>query len=71
MNRYLVFSGSAYYPNGGWEDYDGSFDTVAAAQANVAAAGATGEGPSWAHIVDLTTGDIVASWSQDGGWHRA
>ena len=27
MKRFLVFSYPAYYPKGGWNDYDAEFDT--------------------------------------------
>lgn len=27
--RYLVFAGYDYYPEGGWGDFQGSFDTTA------------------------------------------
>ncbi len=26
--RYMLFSGDNYYPQGGWDDHDGSFDTI-------------------------------------------
>lgn len=28
MKRYLLFSGYYYYPNGGWSDFRGIFDTI-------------------------------------------
>lgn len=31
MGRYLLFAGDAYYPGGGWSDYQGSFSSVKAA----------------------------------------
>lgn len=31
MTSYFLFAGDRYYPNGGWEDYRGSFETENAA----------------------------------------
>jgi hypothetical protein len=28
MKRYFLFAGSVYYPDGGWSDFQGSFDSV-------------------------------------------
>lgn len=28
MKPYLLFMGSRYYPNGGWEDFKGSYDSL-------------------------------------------
>lgn len=30
---YLLFAGNDYYPNGGWEDFGGSYETQEAAEA--------------------------------------
>jgi len=27
MKRFLLFAGSSYYPDGGWNDFQGSFNT--------------------------------------------
>ena len=27
MKRYLLFATAQYYPNGGWDDFKGNFDT--------------------------------------------
>lgn len=60
---FLLFGGRTYYADGGWNDYQGSFET--AEQAII-------EGKSlmkqmehdvfdveWFHVVDFETGDIV------------
>ena len=48
MKRYLVFSGHVYYPEGGWCDFQGSFDYLADAVRY-----ARGFKESmWYHIVD-------------------
>lgn len=28
MAEFLVFCGNEYYPNGGWNDYKGGFDSI-------------------------------------------
>jgi len=28
MKRYLLFTGNDYYPDGGWGDFAGDFDTI-------------------------------------------
>ena len=33
MKRYLVFCGSTYYPCGGWDDFNSSWDTEGEAKA--------------------------------------
>jgi hypothetical protein len=56
MNRYMVFYGYDYYPNGGWKDFRAAFDTLEGALEMVA------NKPSsidWWHIVDANTGEIV------------
>lgn len=35
MKRYLVFAYMNYYPNGGWDDLSGSFDTIPEALAHL------------------------------------
>ena len=61
MKRYLSFAGANYYPEGGWDDFVGSFDTpqeaAAAGVAEVDELGMTG----WYHVVDATTGKIVGT----------
>lgn len=31
--RYWLFAGDTYYPRGGWEDYQGTYDSLAEAMA--------------------------------------
>ena len=47
MKRFLVFSGTRYYPRGGWDDFRGDFDEQAPA---IDAARA--EKDDWAQVVD-------------------
>lgn len=63
MNRYLLFAGNDYYPDGGWHDFKGSFHTLDGAeaayrdwQARPYDEGGTGE---WGHVVDTKTGEVV------------
>lgn len=61
MKRYLVFGGSRYYPEGGWEDFKGSFDTV---DECVKPTDEDGESfwIDWWHVVDSQTGSVVAKY---------
>ncbi len=56
MKRYAVFAGERYYPSGGWNDFEGAFESLAEAEAE-------GEKHTdvlgWFHIVDMTDGTIV------------
>lgn len=52
---FLVFAGSNYYPDGGWEDFEGVFPTLEAALGAVT----NGRKSDWWHIVDLSTLKIV------------
>ena len=52
MNRYLLFSGEAYYPMGGAEDFQGSYTTVAECVQ------ADGIFADWWNILDTRTGRV-------------
>ena len=56
MKRYLLFSGDQHYPLGGWEDFQGSFDTPSEA---IAAVVAKHSSHDWWEIVDTEIGEIV------------
>ncbi len=49
MKRFLLFSGSNYYPHGGWDDFRGSYDSCEEALA------APRHGDWW-QVVDTQTG---------------
>lgn len=81
IRRYLVFSGHRWYPDGGWSDFRGSFDTVEEAERAVPT-GDSNDG--WAHIVDTEAAGVVrfagyandyeAAWEwtpepADHGWY--
>ncbi len=57
--RYLLFAGFGYYPDGGWDDFKGSFSSYAEAKKAADDLIAKEEGSfaqrDWAHVVDLTT----------------
>ncbi len=55
MKRYLLFSGDEYYPRGGWDDFQGEYDTLEEAKIIVER-----QGDDWYHIIDLTTKETVA-----------
>lgn len=54
MRRYLVFAGMAYYPDGGWDDFKESFDTLSDCMDYLIT-----HHCDWAHIVDSHTGQMV------------
>ena len=51
MKRYLLFAGDACYPNGGWENFVGSYDIIPPAPQSY----------DWWHVVDTCTMKVVAS----------
>lgn len=64
MKSFLLFSGADYYPEGGFHDFLGDFDTEEEA---VKAFKDTADtfAREWAHIVMLERKDIVLQY---GGW---
>lgn len=50
LKRFLVFAYDSYYPNGGWNDFKGSFDTLNEAQSFDVSQ------YDYTHIVDTQTG---------------
>lgn len=58
VKRYVVMGGSVYYACGGFQDYRGSFDTEDEAKARVEEFLKEHGDYSWAHYVDLETGDM-------------
>lgn len=63
---FLLFEGDDYYPQGGWLDYAGAFETLEAAQA--AKSERKYEG-GWAHVVDSRSGVVVSFKDRRGPWH--
>ena len=35
MKRFMLFGHDSYYPSGGWNDFEGDFDTIEEAQAHI------------------------------------
>ena len=54
---FLVFAGEEYYPGGGWNDFQGTAESVDAARSVVEAN--TDSNDSWYHIVDGSSLKIV------------
>lgn len=54
MNRYLLFAFDSYYPQGGWEDFVESFDTLE----DALEAGGLLE-RDYIQVVDSDTGEVV------------
>jgi hypothetical protein len=52
--RFMLFAGSTYYPEGGWKDYIGSFDSILEATERLVQSKTYGDMLSfdWYHIVD-------------------
>ena len=67
MKKYLVFGGDYYYPSGGWEDFQGGFDSLDDAILSITKGkknackhkGFKSCLQEWNHIVNSETGEIV------------
>jgi hypothetical protein len=65
VKRYLLFAGGCYYPEGGWGDYRGDFDSLG--DAHSAAVRVCRKGYDkfdwntsfWWHVVDAETRELV------------
>ena len=60
IKRYILLAGQQYYPNR-WEDFRGTFNTVAEAQSY--ALSQFSRGPNWcgwAQIIDTLTMEVVS-----------
>ncbi len=55
--RFILFAGTNFYPDGGWCDYAGAFESVEAAKQALDTSY-----NDWAHVVDLTTGEMVVTF---------
>lgn len=65
MKRFLLFKGDDYYPQGGFDDFVGSYDTV-----DEAMDAHKPESCQWAHVADSLEWSIVAKsgWVHCGTW---
>lgn len=61
MKRFLLFAFDTYYPNGGWDDFKGSFDTVEEATTQGAKNDEDNVLGNY-HVIDSTTGEMVYEW---------
>ena len=51
MNKYLLFGGEVYYPRGGFDDYQGEFDSLEFAEAYAKEKFPEANDWQWWHIV--------------------
>lgn len=58
---FLLFAGEAYYPSGGWWDYQGAFGSLEEAKAAIGK-NERGEDPDWWHIIDANSKKCVAHY---------
>ncbi len=58
MKRFIVFCGWKYYPGGGWQDFEGIYDSYE--EAKKGADSAEIDWGGWVHIVDTEKKEIVA-----------
>lgn len=63
MNRYILFAGSFYYPNGGTNDMRGNYRTIEEA---IKAYNEL-QSVDWGHILDTTTGEIIPAGAKYSG----
>lgn len=68
MKRYLGFAGPKYYPEGGWGDFRGDFDTLDEAIRSCEAEGPDNATGLWAHVVDTHEVRVimVGDWQNTG-----
>jgi hypothetical protein len=64
MKPFLVFAGSHYYPSGGFDDFEGDFDTLEEAKAKVGKQ----RDSEWAHIIRLPDGERWEFCEADTGY---
>lgn len=72
IKRYALFAGHHYYPDGGWGDFCGLFDSMDEAKAFTDSGGAAREysQPDWAQIVDLVSANLVLCGEYDRRGNR-
>jgi len=72
LSKYLLFSGDHYYPNGGFSDYQGVFDSVEDAKEHLVMMASSDNSwkTDWAQIVKLAGEDfeLVCEYF-DGNWY--
>ena len=63
LKQFLVFAYNGYYPSGGWNDFQDSFDSLEAAAESLTMSDA-----DFANIVDLQTGENKSYARSKGKW---
>lgn len=58
MKRYLLFKGAEFYPSGGWDDFEGDYETIQEAKDNT-------QDCDWWQIVDTQTGSVIRKFSNE------
>lgn len=69
MKRYLLFAGDNYYPLGGWDDFEGDFDTADEALGRLTyliERKTFWNRVRWGQVIDLELGKQVRTWPADG-----
>lgn len=66
MKRFLLFASDYYYPGGGWNDFQGSFESLDEAMDKARDMLRLRDSyprrlADWYHVIDAETGDEVAS----------
>ena len=60
MKRYALFGFDYAYPDGGWNDFEGSFETIEEAIKEATSSAFYNEKFKRYHVIDLTIGEEVA-----------
>jgi hypothetical protein len=63
MKRFIAMGGEDYYPDGGFGDFLGDFDTAQEARE-------ASEGKDWREVTD-TQDRVTWAWSDAHGWQKA
>jgi hypothetical protein len=56
---FLLFAGANYYPDGGWHDFRGAYQTLESARAELDSLNKRLRAGLWAHVVDIRTENVV------------
>ena len=62
--KFILFAGSGFYPAGGWEDFQGYFDTIEEARKHLFSIAEDFCCDPWGHIVK--DGKIIETWRDKG-----
>mgnify|MGYP000468778813 CR=1 FL=1 len=59
MKRFLLFAGNRHYPEGGMDDFQGSWDTITEVKKVVKRNNSTWLKWDWQHVLDSETGQVI------------